>query len=150
MSKTTKKSKQDNHQVEQLKEKLARALADYQNLEKRFQQESASIIKFSNRELLRKLLEFKDNLERAAQALKDQGLDLIVAQLNQLLAEEQVQEIKALGQSFDPTLMEAEEVVAGDKNKVIAVIRKGYLLHDRVLRPAKVKVGSGQQPITKH
>ncbi len=150
MSKTTKKSKQDNHQVKQLKEKLARALADYQNLEKRFQQESASIIKFSNRELLRKLLEFKDNLERAAQALKDQGLDLIVAQLNQLLAEEQVQEIKALGQSFDPTLMEAEEVVAGDKNKVIAVIRKGYLLHDRVLRPAKVKVGSGQQPITKH
>ncbi len=144
-ARSKQKSQSNQHQVQQLKEKLARALADYQNLEKRFRQESTEIIKFSNRQLLTKLLDFKDNLERAASVIQDKGLDLVLEQLNQLLTQEHVQEISALNQPFDPNLMEAEEVVEGEKDKVIAVVRKGYLLHGRLLRPAKVKVGSGYQ-----
>ncbi len=129
----------------ELEQKLARALADYQNLEKRFHQESTQIIKFANRELLRKLLDLRDNLERAAQSIQDQGINLVLAQLDKILEEEKVKEISALHQEFDPNLMEAEEVVAGEANRVVAVTRKGYLHHDRLLRPAKVKVGSGQE-----
>ncbi len=146
MPKKSHHSNRSDPQINRLKEKLARALADYQNLEKRFRQESAEVVKFANLELLRNLIDFKDNLERAVTTLKDQGLALVLDQFNQILTRAQVREIKALNQTFDPKLMEAEEVVAGDKDKVVAVVRKGYLLHDRLLRPAKVKVGSGQQP----
>ena len=147
---THRQKQKSDHQsstsrLAELEQKLARALADYHNLEKRFNQESAQIIKFANRELLRKLLDLRDNLERAAQSIQDQGVNLVLAQLDKILEEEKVKEIVALHQEFDPNLMEAEEVVAGKANQVVAVTRKGYLHHDRLLRPAKVKVGSGQE-----
>ncbi len=131
--------------LQSLEAQLKRALADYQNLEKRFAKESKEVIKFANAALLTKLLDLKDNLERAVSALQDKGLNLVLAQLEKILKEEGVVEIKALAQKFNPATMEAESLVKGQKDIVVSVVRKGYLLHDRVLRPAKVQVGSGHE-----
>lgn len=145
MAKKDKKAtnKSDAKKPGDLEERLKRALADYQNLEKRFARDSADIIRFANTALLSRLLELKDNLERAANAVKDEGVTMIRHDLDKILRDEMVREIEAAGKPFDPTKMEADEAVPGEKDQVIEMVQKGYMVGDRVLRPARVKVGNG-------
>ena len=124
--------------------KWKRALADYHNLEKRIEGEKESFVKFSNAQLWQKLLPVIDDLEAAEKHLKDQGLSLTLNKLKEVLKNEGVMEIKALGEDFNPHLMEAMEMGTGEKNKVIEVLNKGYQFNEKILRPAKVKVGQGQ------
>jgi molecular chaperone GrpE len=126
-----------------LTNKWKRALADYQNLEKRVNKEQKDLIKFTNAALIDKFLSVLDHLEKAEDHLKDKGLIIAVDQFRQVLAAENVSQIKALNKNFDPIKMDCVEVVKGKKDKVIEVIQKGYLINDKVLRPAKVKVGKG-------
>lgn len=130
-------------QLDQLDAQFKRALADYQNLEKRHHQNKENLIKFANQSLLDKLLFILDDLERAQTHLKNPGLDHIVKQFINILASEGIKEIKSTNQPFDPQLMDCAEVVAGRKNIVVATLLKGYSYHDKVLRPAKVEVGNG-------
>lgn len=125
-----------------LKERLARALADYSNLEKRFERDSSSIIKFANSNLLGKLLEVRDHLGMAASA-GDTSLKMILATFDKLLIDEGVTEVKVDGQ-FDPNTMECHETVPGDKDKIMSVQLRGYQLHGKLLRPARVIVGNGE------
>lgn len=129
--------------TQELENRLARALADYANLEKRFAKESSQVVQFANASLIQKLLEFKDNLERLRANSSDQGFSLVVDQFNKILEEEEVDEISTSGK-FDATLMECVEVVPGKKDSVVEVLQKGYILNGRILRPAQVKVGNGQ------
>jgi molecular chaperone GrpE len=123
--------------------KVARALADYTNLEKRFERDSASIVKFANATLLEKLLEIRDHLGMAALAPNaDPSLPMILASFDRILAEEGVTDVPTTG-SFDPASMECQETEPGEKDQIVRVIRRGYRLHDRVLRPARVVVGDG-------
>ena len=128
----------------ELETKWKRALADYQNLEKRVIQEKQEFVKFSNALLLSKLLAVLDDLERAEKHLKDQGLSLAVNKFKEVLQKENLEEIKAQGEEFNPELMEATEIIEGPKNRVVEVVNKGYLLNNKVLRVAKVKVGGNQ------
>jgi len=128
-------------QVTLLQDKLARALADYSNLEKRFSSESSSVIKFANANLLTRLLEVRDHLGLAS-LTGDPSLKIILSTFDKILVDEGVVEVKSDG-SFDPHTMECQETAPGDKDKIVRVIRPGYMLHDRVLRPARVVVGSG-------
>ena len=130
--------------ISDLENKWKRALADYANLEKRVENEKQAFVKYSNQKLLEKLLPILDDLERAEKHLKDQGLMMAVNKLREILKNEGVSEIKTEGEEFNPHLMDAVETVAGPKNKVMEVVSKGYLLEDKVLRVAKVKVGGGQ------
>ena len=130
-------------QVKLLENKWRRALADYQNLEKRVRQEKQEFTKFLNAGLIEKLLVVVDDLERAAGHVKDQGLTLIVDKMVSVLESEGLVEIKASGQAFDPVTMDCVDLVVGPDNKVIKVVQKGYTLNGRVLRPARVKVGKG-------
>lgn len=130
-------------QLENLENRLKRAVADYQNLEKRFEKESSAVVRFANLSLIQRLLEVYDNLERAAASVKDQGVDMIARQFFTVLQEEGVQKLNPVGVDFDANTMECVEIVSGDKDKVIDVVTQGYILNDRVIRPAKVKVGSG-------
>ena len=130
-------------QVKDLDNKWKRALADYQNLEKRLEREKREFVKFSNAALLDKLLAVLDDLERAELHLKDKGLKIALDQFRSVLRTEGIEEIKALGKKFDPNLMDCVEVVKGKKDRVIGVVRKGYLLNNKVLRPVRVKVGQG-------
>lgn len=121
-----------------------RALADYQNLEKRFQNERKDVIKFANETLIDKILTVLDDLNRAQEHLKDQGLQMVIDQFNQVLLSENVTPIKTKDEDFNPETMDCVEVVPGPKNKVVITLHPGYLYHDKVLRPARVQVGSGE------
>lgn len=131
--------------AEDLTNNWKRALADYQNLEKRYEKEKADFVQFANAGLILKLLTTWGHLEKAAEHLKDEGLNLVVSEFKRILSEEGLKEIKSLGENFDPLIMEAVEVVSGgEKNKVAEVLQKGYSLKGKVLLPAKVKVFGGK------
>ncbi len=140
----------DNSQIKELKaqvidldSKWKRALADYQNLQKRTENERKNFVRFANASLIEKILDIIDDLERAAKHLKNDGIDIIVKQFNDLLTEEEVEEIKALNQEFDPETMECVETTSGKKDMVTRVTQKGYTMGDIILRPSKVEVGGG-------
>ena len=124
-------------------DQLKRALADYQNLKKRVEKDHLDYVKYATSSLIDKFLSVLDDLERADKHLQDQGLKLAIDQFNAILNSEGVKEIKVINQEFDPQTSDCLELVAGEKNKIIEIIKKGYYLHEKVLRPALVKVGSG-------
>ena len=125
----------------QLEEQLKRALADYQNLERRVEEERKLLGQLSSAILIEKFLPVLDNLENAQKHLKDEGLEMVIKQFRDVLASEGVEEIEAQGSKFDPNLHEATAVVEGQNDGMIAkVIRKGYKINSKVLRPAQVTV----------
>jgi len=128
-------------EVNEWKNKYLRALADYQNLEKRFLGEKEEIIKSANFQLIIKLLPFLDSLDKAEVFIKDQGLKIAKENLLRMLQETGLKEIEVLDKEFDPNLAEAVDIVAGEKDDVvIEVLRKGYQMNGRILRVAQVKV----------
>ena len=133
--------KKHDEQIEEWKGKYLRALADYQNLEKRTQSEKQEIRKFAAEVILTRLLPVLDTLTKAAQHVKDAGLELAVKELYTALSEQGVEKIAVVGKPFDPHKMECIEVVAGNDNIVVEQILPGYRLHDKILRIAQVKVG---------
>ena len=130
--------------VEELEKQWKRALADYQNLEKRISREQEDFIRFANEGLLDKILNVFDNLERACRAKEDRGLTMIKNEFWEVLSSEGVEKIKTEGEIFDPHLMDAVELVAGRKNYVVEEVSPGYLYRGKCLRPARVKVGNGE------
>lgn len=128
--------------VQELENNWKRAVADYRNLERRVKKERADFAKYTNEVILLKVLPLLDDLERAVAAGADEGLKNIVEKFRSVLQSEGVTEIDALGEEFDPTKMEGveEEHEPGGDEKVVDVVEKGYMLGDKVLRPAKVKV----------
>lgn len=128
--------------IEELTNNWKRALADYQNLEKRIAAEKENFISFANAKLILKLLGVLDILEKAQEILKDKGLDLAIQEFRKILYQEGLREIEALNKDFNPQLMECVEVVKSDEEgKVKEVVFKGYELNGKLLRPVKVKVG---------
>ena len=125
-----------------LENDLRRALADYANLEKRVNREKAAFAKFANAVLIEKVLAALDGLERAEKHLQDKGLTLALGQLKTALLSEGVEEIEVIGKEFDVNEMDCVEVIEGKKNRVAEIVNKGYKLNGRVLRPAKVKIGT--------
>ena len=124
-----------------LETKYLRALADYQNLEKRVEREKELFVKFANSLIILKMLPILDNLERANVHLHDQGLELVIKQFQDALSAEGVAAINAVGSQFDPELHEAVTTSSGDEGVILEVLEKGYKLGDKVIRPAKVKIG---------
>lgn len=135
----TKDKKTTEHK--ELEEKYLRAMADYQNLEKRVDREKDNFIKFANSILILKMLPILDNLQRAGSHLKDEGVDLVIKQFKEALNSEGVTEINSSGTAFDPVLHEAVEKVSGEDDQVIDIVESGYKMGEKVIRPAKVTVG---------
>ncbi|MCX7956010.1 MAG: nucleotide exchange factor GrpE [Patescibacteria group bacterium] len=136
-----KDSEELKKQLEDYKNKYLRALADYQNLEKRVFEEKNKIINNANANFILKLLPILDNLEKAEVFLKDQGLKIIKDDLIKLLKEEGLEELDLLGKEFDPNFAEAIDVCEGERdNIIIDVLRKGYKFKNKILRVAQVKV----------
>ena len=136
-----KKEPDHGEGADEWKNKYLRALADYQNLEKRIAANRQDERAHAAEKIIRDLLPVTDVLARAAQHIGDEGLRLAVKELWKVLEREGVSRIEAEGREFDPYEMEAVEAVEGQDNKVIEVLIPGYRLHDRILRVAKVKVG---------
>lgn len=147
---TKKKDIQKKDQKHQeLEERLKRTMADYQNLERRIEEERKLLSKLSAMLLVEKLLPVLDNLENAQSHLKDEGLEMVIKQFKEILNQEGVEEIEAIGQQFDPNKHEAVEAQTGENDNIVArVVAKGYKIEDKVIRPAKVvvtKKATGQQ-----
>lgn len=139
-----KKSGKDK-ELEDIKNQLKRAFADYSNLQKRVEEEKRVLMKFANAALLIKFVGVLDSLEEAGKTLQDEGLNLAIKKFKDTLASDGVQEIEAEGKSFDPICHEAVEVTeGGSDNRIVEVLEKGYTLNDKVLRPARVKVSKKQ------
>ncbi len=133
--------------IDELTDNWKRALADYQNLQKRYEREKADFVQFANSNLILRLVTILNHLEKAAESLNDKGLDLVVGEFKRLLDEEGLKEVKSVGEEFSPNFMEAVEMVAGGKEGTVAeVVTKGYLLKDKILLPAKVKVFGKETP----
>ncbi len=124
-----------------LKEQLARALADYKNLEKRFDEEKKEFVKYANKELLIRLIPALDTLFLAGKYTSDEGIRLTVKTVLDALKDVGVEKIEAEGAEFNPEFMEAVDTGEGEENKVIEEVRPGFMLNGKVIRPAQVKVG---------
>ena len=128
-------------QVDEFKNKYLRAIADYQNLEKRVGDERFELMKMANKNLLIKILPFLDNLEKAELFVNDEGLKISKDHFMQILKEAGLQEIEILNKDYDPVTAEAVELIPGkDENKVVEVLRKGYMFGENIIRVAQVKV----------
>jgi molecular chaperone GrpE len=132
-------------------DRLLRLAADFDNYKKRAAREKEDWAKFANEDLIRGVLPFIDNLERAlnhAQKVTDsgvliEGVRLTLQQLLQTLNKFGLSSFQSVGKPFDPAVHEAMLVVETDKqepNQVVEEFQKGYLLNDRLLRAATVSV----------
>lgn len=128
----------------QLEGNYKRALADYQNLQKRVQEEKRFLIQTANKDLLLRLLPILDTLMIAQTHLKDQGLLVSINQFLDILKAEGVTKIKTVGEVFNPQIMECVLTEKGEENNVLEELRAGYMIQDTVLRAAQVKVGKGE------
>ena len=131
----------EDSKIENLENQLKRALADYQNLEKRINGEKSEWIKLANKDLLLRLLPGLDSLILAERHTKDEGVKLSIKHFLDSLEEVGVKKIETEGKDFDPNLMEAVGTISGDEGKVVEEVRAGYTLFGSVLRPAQVIVG---------
>jgi molecular chaperone GrpE len=135
-------------EIADLRDRSMRTLADFDNFRKRAERERQELRKYALVEPLRDFLEVVDNLDLALMAggsaddLK-RGVEMIHRQMLDLLRRFGVQEVDAHGKPFDPALHEAvsrEEDPAVKSPTVTAELRRGYKIHDRLLRPSMVKV----------
>ena len=130
-----------------------RAQADYENLKRRSAQDVRDRVQQSQRAILLDLLDLADDFERAnREAPADgehaddpwrQGVELISQKLNALLLRQQVRQIDTVEQSFDPEFHEAVGQLPGQHNEIVAVLRTGYTVGNRILRATQVMVGDG-------
>lgn len=131
---------------EELLTKLKYLQAEFENFRKRTERDAQTFVRFAHEALVARLLPVLDEMDAAVAQLTEPvqgGLRMIRDNLLEALREAGVQEIPALGQPFDPYLMDAVQQVSDKDSKdgiVKEVVRKGYRLHDRVLRPAQVIV----------
>lgn len=134
----------NGEEFKNLENQLKRALADYQNLEKRVVSEKSEWVKLANKGLLLRLLPALDNLSLAEKHTQDKGVTLSIDQMISAFKEEGIEKIETMGRDFDPNLMEVIHVTEGQEGKVVEEMRAGYTLFGQVLRPAQVAVGKGE------
>jgi molecular chaperone GrpE len=151
-----KKLEEKEKEAKENYDRLLRTAADFENYKRRAVKEKEDWTKFANEDLIRSILPFIDNLERAvnhAQKVVDtgvliEGVRLTIQQLLQNLNKFGLSSFESVGKPFDPAMHEAMLVVATDThetNQVVEEFQKGYLLNDRLLRPATVSVSKAQE-----
>ncbi len=144
MAKQKQQNKNKTKELEELKNQLARALADYDNLRKRTEKEKESFEKMLNARFVSKLLPVFDMIENAQNHLNDSGLAIAIDELFSRLKEEGVVRIEPKkGDQFNGELHEAVDSLVQDKlseGQILETVLKGWIMNDFVLRPAKVVV----------
>jgi len=141
--------------IEELNDKLLRSLAENQNLRKIHEKEREDLIKYSSSSFAREILNLADNLERAFGLFKDNpkfksdefkdtmlGIDLIEKELINSFDKNGIKSFESVGKKFDPNFHQALNEVESEQEDGIVIneIQKGYMLNDRLLRPALVSI----------
>ena len=162
----TKETEEDilKEEIKTLKEEKIRVLAEMENLRKRFEREKIDSIKYGSVNFARDILSPGDNLERALSAINEEeehpqsiknlieGLLMVKKELSSALEKNGIEKIDTLNKKFDPNLHQAMmEIEKNDIEEGIVVqeIQTGYMMHDRLLRPAMVGVSKKSQKATK-
>lgn len=140
-------------ETEVARDRMLRIAADYDNYKKRAEKEKSEFMKYATERFIKDLLPTIDDLERAITSSNDpsgfeafrEGVQIIYKQLNNVLTKYNVTPIEAIGKKFDPNLHEAmmQMPSAKPEESVIQEFQKGYILHDRIIRPSKVVVSAG-------
>ena len=142
--------KEANPEDEALNERYLRLMADFQNFKRRTEKEKSDIYAFANEKIIGELLNVIDNFERAMASGNEEdnfykGMEMILKQLLGVIEKAGASEIKALGKDFDPNFHNAimmEDSTEYESGKVTGVLQKGYVLNNKVIRPAMVKVAN--------
>ena len=140
-------------QLEEMKDKYLRLTAEFDNYRKRTLKEKTDILKYASEEVLKDILPVIDDFDRALKVIDTandlnavkEGISLIANKFNDFLKSKGVKEIDAIGKDLVTDLHEAITKIPvqdeDQKGKIVEVIQKGYLLHDKVMRFSKVVVG---------
>lgn len=146
------KLKEEADKAKEHWDKIARLQADFENTRKRLEKEKQEFVKFANEGIILELLNVLDDLERAIELAQSQhqdlaaflkGVEMILVHLYGMLKEYGLKPIEAEGKLFDPNYHEALMQVENKElpeHTIVEELQKGYLLNDRVIRTAKVKV----------
>ncbi len=151
---------QTQKEAKSMQERLQRVSADFENYKKRQSREKEEAIRFANEKLLKELMPILDNMARATTAGRTavenkaegaaktilEGTDMVLKQFEDALGRFGIKAFEAMGKPFDPALHEAvgaREDTSVPNQTVIEEYQPGYLLHDRLARPAMVVVSSG-------
>ena len=140
-----------SEEAQQFKDRYLRTLADFENFRKRSEREKADFYKYAMAGVLKDILPVLDNFDRALEHAEEgdefhKGILLIYKQLFDALQKHGLKPIDESGVKFDPNIHEGvlrEEDPSVPSHTVTAILQKGYFLHDRLLRPAMVKVAVG-------
>ncbi|MBA4379452.1 MAG: nucleotide exchange factor GrpE [Anaerolinea sp.] len=135
-------------QAAEYKDGWQRAAADFANYKRRIEREQAEVYQNAVGNIIKRYLPILDDLERALQSRPADlawvdGIDLIYRKLQAILEAEGIKRIEAEGQMFDPNIHEAISQEASNEHEsgqVIAIVQNGYMLGERVIRPAMVRV----------
>ncbi|MBI5416241.1 MAG: nucleotide exchange factor GrpE [Candidatus Omnitrophica bacterium] len=134
------------------KEQYIRLYAEFENARKRMERERQAFVKYANEGLIAEFLNILDNLERSVEAAQARhedyeaflkGVEMIMAQIHEMLKKNGVKPIEARGLMFDPHCHEVlmqEETDGHEEGTVLEELQKGYTLGERVIRTSKVKV----------
>jgi molecular chaperone GrpE len=151
------KLKAAEQKADEYYDRLLRASAEFDNYKKRTTREMRDVVRYANEKLLKELLSVVDNLERAITSAQQdnaqddallEGVRLTLNEVEKILERHNVQPVKALGEPFDPNFHQAmmqEESEDQPVNTVTQEMQKGYVLHDRLLRPAMVVVSKAKR-----
>lgn len=142
-------------QLQDAEERVLRAQAEIENVRKRGRREYEDLLRYAEMNLLRDILPVLDNIERAIEASESttdvetlrEGFRMTASQIEKLLESHGCETIKTENEVFDPTVHEAISQQPGngaDPGTVIGVTSRGYVLHDRVVRPAQVIVAANE------
>ena len=150
-------------EIKTLKEEKIRVLAEMENLRKRFEREKIDSIKYGSVNFARDILSPGDNLERALSAINEgeeytqsiknliEGLLMVKKELSTALEKNGITKIDSLDKKFDPNLHQAMMEIENndlDEGVVVQEIQTGYMMHDRLLRPAMVGVSKKSQKVS--
>lgn len=151
----TDKTAELEKEILEWKDRYLRNMAEFENFRKRSHQEKADWIRMATQKFATEICDVMDNFERAVLQGSEQdlttpfakGVLMIEKQLRQVLEKEGIKKIEALGQNFDPEYHDALAHIPSDldENIIAAIIQNGYTMHDKVLRPARVAVSSGNK-----
>jgi molecular chaperone GrpE len=152
-SKLKKELEEKTEELAVLKDKYLRLFAEFDNFKKRTSKEKLDLIKTASEHLLEVLLPVLDDFDRAKKSADDEntteefseGVSMVYTKLYSVLKARGLNEMESTGQAFDPELHDAITEIPAPaedmKGKIIDTIEKGYLLHDKIIRHAKVVVG---------
>ena len=146
-------------EIKDLKDQLLRALAENENLRKRTAKEIEQIKKYGHISLLRDFLSVVDNMERAVKSITPEnqsdlgvknlrdGIEIVLKEMRSILDKNQIKKIEPLHEKFDYNFHQAMFEVPSteyDEGLILEVVQPGYILHDRLIRPAMVGVSKGK------